>query len=197
MAKRHLTRSVLTFALLFSIVFVGLPVSAQTQSTAPVAVASEQYSKALATIEEKVEARRKELGIPGMSLAIVKDDKVIYSKGLGYKDFENKVAVTPDTQFAIGSATKAFTALSVLMTQDEGKLSLDASPKTVLPYFKMHDAETDKNMMIRDLLTHSSGLNRTDLAMVTGKLTRMELIRVAGEAKPVAKLREKFGYQNL
>jgi CubicO group peptidase (beta-lactamase class C family) len=132
-----------------------------------------------------------------MSLIIVKDDQVIYSKGFGYKDFENKVPVTADTQFAIGSATKAFTALSVLMTSDEGKIKLDASPKTVLPYFKMYDPDTDKNMTILDLMTHSSGLNRTDIAMITGKLTRQELIRVAGEAKPIGKLHEKFGYQNL
>lgn len=182
------------FLLFISIVSGTAPYGAIAQSSAPFAP---PYAVALARVEEKVEARRKELGIPGMSLAIVKDDQVIYSKGLGYKDFENKAAATADTQFAIGSSTKAFTALSVLMSADEGKFSLDDSPRKVLPYFKMRDPDTDKNMTIRDLLTHSSGLNRTDLAMITGKLTRAELIRVAGEAKPVAKLREKFGYQNL
>lgn len=191
--KNKTLRVLSSLVILYSLVFVAIPISVFAQAPA----AADQYASGLAAIEAKVEERRKELGIPGMSLAIVKDDKVIYSKGLGFKDFENKVAATADTQFAIGSSTKAFTALSVLMTADEGKLSLDASPKTILPYFKMADAETDKNMTIRDLLTHSSGLNRTDLAMITGKLTRAELIRVAGEAKPVTKLREKFGYQNL
>jgi CubicO group peptidase (beta-lactamase class C family) len=197
MIKRELFRSALTLTLLISIGLSAMPAAAFAQAPAPAASSSEQYAKALAAIEEKVEARRKELGIPGMSLAIVKDDKVIYAKGLGFKDFENKVPATADTQFAIGSATKAFTALTVLMTADEGKISLDASPKTVLPYFKMADPDTDKNMTIRDLLTHSSGLNRTDIAMISGKLNRAELIRVAGEAKPIGKLREKFGYQNL
>ena len=193
MFRNTRTRSIYAFVLAFVMAFTAMPGAVFANGTAPAA----DYTAALATIEEKVEARRKELGIPGMSLAIVKDDKVIYSKGLGYKDFEKKVAVTPNTQFAIGSATKAFTALSVLMTADEGKLSLDASPRTVLPYFKMADPETDKNITIRDLLTHSSGLNRTDLAMITGRLTRQELIKVAGEAKPIGKLRERFGYQNL
>lgn len=197
MSQKDLTRIFLTFVLLFSTIFATLPAVGHAQTAAATVAAPERYSKELNAIEEKTEARRKELGIPGMSLAIVKDDKVIYSKGFGFKDFENKVPATADTQFAIGSATKAFTALSVLMTADEGKISLDASPRTVLPYFKMADADTDKNIVIRDLLTHSSGLNRTDIAMITGKLTRAELIRVAGEAKPVAKLREKFGYQNV
>ncbi|QYO66359.1 serine hydrolase [Leptolyngbya sp. 7M] len=173
--------------------------SAPTASLAQTreANAAQSYSEQLATIESKVAARRKELGIPGMSLAIVKDDKVIYSKGLGFKDFEKQIAATADTQFAIGSATKAFTGLSVLMSVDEAKFSLDDSPKKVLSYFKMADTETDKNITIRDLLTHSSGLNRTDIAMITGRLNRQQLIRVAGDAKPIGKLRERFGYQNL
>ncbi len=192
--KTNLVHRWYAFALILSLLAGAAPFTSLALAPAP---STDTYAEALAAIEEKVEARRKELGIPGMSLAIVKDDQVIYSKGLGYKDFENKTAATADTQFAIGSSTKAFTALSVLMSADEGKFSLDDSPRKVLPYFKMRDAETDKNMTIRDLLTHSSGLNRTDLAMITGKLTRAELIRVAGEAKPVAKLREQFGYQNL
>jgi CubicO group peptidase (beta-lactamase class C family) len=196
MFKTKFLSSLLAFALLFSITLPTFAQIGNAQGSAATASAS-RYAAAVGAIEEKTEARRKELGIPGMSLAIVKDDQVIYARGLGFKDFENKVPATADTQFAIGSSTKAFTALTVLMTADEGKVSLDASPKTVLPYFKMADPDTDKNMTIRDLMTHSSGLNRTDLAMITGKLTRAELIRVAGEAKPVAKLHEKFGYQNL
>ena len=176
---------------------VSIPQIGYAQTSAVQTQVSDDLAKRLAAIEGKVEKRRIELGIPGMSLAIVKDGKVIYSKGLGMKDFENKIPVTENTQFAIGSATKAFTALSVLMSQDDGKLSLDDSPKKYLSYFKMKDAETDKNITVRDLLSHSSGLSRMDLAMITGKLNRMELIQVAGEAKPIAKLREKFGYQNV
>ena len=196
MNPRPPARFVLAFAVTFSTLVTGLPSVGYAQNAAT-ASANDQYQKGLAAIEEKTEARRKELGIPGMSLAIVKDAKLIYSKGLGYKDFENKVPVTADTQFAIGSATKAFTALTVLMAQDAGKLSLDDSPKKLLPYFKMRDPETDAKITLRDLLSHSSGLNRTDLAMVTGRLNRSELIQVAAQAKPTAKLREKWQYQNL
>ena len=107
--------SVLSLLLVFSFFISSMPqaVSAQTATQTQV---SADLEKRLAKIEEKVEARRKELGIPGMSLAIVKDGEVILSKGFGYKSFEKKIPVTADTQFAIGSATKAFTALSVLMS---------------------------------------------------------------------------------
>jgi CubicO group peptidase (beta-lactamase class C family) len=189
-----------SFALILLLFSVSLPRVGYAQTTAIPAAAPQTASdlqSRLAGIEEKLEKRRRELGIPGISLVIVKDDQIIYLKGLGYKDFEKQVAVTPDTQFAIGSATKAFTALSALMSVDEGKLSLDDSPKKYLPYFKINNPDTDAKITVRDLMCHSSGLNRTDLAMITGKLTRQELIQVAGEAKPVAGLREKFMYQNI
>src|SRR6185295_10667054 len=155
------------------------------------------YTGALAAIEKTLEEKRKELGIPGMSLVIVKDDKVIYLKGLGVKDFERKIPVTPDTRFAIGSSTKAFTAMLAAMSADEGKLSLDDSPRKFLPYFTLRDEEAAAKITMRDLLSHRSGLNRTDLAMVTGMLNREELIKVAGMAKPTAKLGEKWQYQNI
>lgn len=187
----------LSLILIFSIFFISLPGAASAQNVSPIRVSVNDLQPNLQEIEEKLEKRRQELGIPGLSLAIVKDNQIIYLKGFGYKDYEKKVPVTPDTQFAIGSASKAFTALSVLMSQDDGKLSIDDNPKKYLPYFKINDAETDKNITVRDLLSHSSGLNRTDLGWITGKLTREEIIRVAGEAKPTAKLREKFQYQNV
>src|SRR6185436_5232147 len=89
----------------------------------------------LAAVEKAVDEKRMALGIPGVSLVIVKDDKVVYIKGLGLRDFERKLPVTPDTLFAIGSSTKAFTAMAVVMAADDRKLSLDDAPKKYLPFF--------------------------------------------------------------
>src|SRR5690349_12242987 len=128
--QKSLSQLALSFLLAASL-FVGLvPRTASAQVAPAVGTRTDStYSAKLQTIEEKLDAKRKEYGIPGVSLVIVKDDQIIYMKGLGYKDLEKQVPVTPDTQFAIGSATKAFTALTVLMAQDEGKLSIDDSPK--------------------------------------------------------------------
>lgn len=196
MLKQNYLRFVLSFAFFFSVFTVTLPGNVYAQTVERAQISGNLQSR-LAKIEEKVEARRKELGIPGMALAIVKDGQVIYLKGLGYKNFEKQIPVTPDTQFAIGSASKAFTALSVLMSRDQGKLDLDAHPGNYLSYFKINDPEINEKITVKDLLTHSSGLNRTDLGWITGKLNREEMIRVAGEAKPTAKLRERFLYQNV
>lgn len=182
---------VLSLALFVAVVPTTLV--AQQPATATAA----DYTTALAAIEKSLEEKRKEFGIPGMSLAIVKDDKIIYLKGLGVKDFEKNIPATPDTRFAIGSSTKAFTAMLAVMSADDGKLSLDDSPKKFLPYFTLRDEEAAAKITMRDLLAHRSGLNRTDLAMVTGVLNREELIRVAGMAKPTAKLGEKWQYQNI
>ena len=170
--------------------------AAKTQAT-PAAASTQNYTEALAAIETAIDARRKELGIPGLSLVIVKDDRVIYIKGLGLKDIDKKLPVTPDTLFAIGSASKAFTAMAAVMSADEGRLSLEDSPKKFLPYFTLRDQEAAAKITLRDLLSHRSGLNRTDLAMVTNMLNREELIKVAGRAKPTNKLGEKFQYQNV
>lgn len=188
-------RLVLCLVLFLSLQPAAL-VAQQTQRPAATATASD-YSAPLAAIEKAIEDKRKEFGIPGASLVIVKDDKVIYIKGLGVKDYEHHVPVTPDTRFAIGSATKAFTAMLAVMSADEGKLSLDDSPKKYLPYFTLRDEEAAAKITLRDLLSHRSGLGRTDLAMVTGVFNREELIKITGMAKPTAKLGEKFQYQNI
>src|SRR5689334_23171727 len=190
--KNRFVALVLTLVVSFALV----PRPLVAQQPTPAATATD-YSAPLAAIEKAIDEKRKEFGIPGASLVIVKDDKVIYLKGLGVKDFERNVPVTPDTRFAIGSSTKAFTAMLAVMSADEGKLSLDDSPKKYLPYFTLRDEEAAAKITLRDLLSHRSGLGRTDLAMVTGVFNREELIKITGMAKPTAKLGEKFQYQNI
>lgn len=196
---RPFVRLLSVFVLAFAITAAALPrpLLAQQATAAKPAASATDDSTALATIEKALDGRRKELGIPGISLVIVKDDQIIYLKGLGYKDIDKKLPVTPDTRFAIGSASKAFTAMLAAMSADSGKLSFDDSPKKFLPYFTLRDPDAAAKITMRDLLSHRSGLNRTDLAMVSGVLNREELIKVAGMAKPTAKLGEKFQYQNV
>jgi CubicO group peptidase (beta-lactamase class C family) len=194
--RRSLNLALSAAMLLSTPALLAARASAQGVPQAQAAAAADLDAK-LAAIEKVVEERRVANGIPGLSLVIVKDDRVIYMKGFGHRDFEKKIPVTPDTLFAIGSSSKAFTAMLVAMAVDEGRLSLEDSPKRFLPYFKLQDPEADAKITLRDLLSHSSGLNRTDLAWVSGVLNREETIRVAAQAKPTAKLREKFQYQNI
>src|SRR3989440_12601990 len=133
-ARRRYLNLVLAAALLLSVAQARpARVAAQPNATTQAAAAPSELDARLAAIEKAVDKKRSELGIPGLSLVIVRDDKIIYMKGLGYKDFERKIPVTPDTLFAIGSSSKAFTAILLAMAADEGEISLDGPPKKFLP----------------------------------------------------------------
>jgi len=154
---------------------------------------------ALATLEKEVEAARLKYKIPGLSLAVVQDGNVIYTKGFGLRDVAKKLPATPDTLYCIGSSTKAFTAATVLMAADTGKLALTDSPRKYLPYFKLYDPDANAKITIADLLCHRSGLPRTDFLMLAseGTLNRPQLIEAVSAAKPTAPLGKAFQYQNI
>jgi CubicO group peptidase (beta-lactamase class C family) len=153
----------------------------------------------VARLEQILDQRRKQEGIPGLALAIVFEDKVVYLKGLGLRDIQQNLPVTPDTLFEIGSTTKAFTAMAAAISVDEGRLQLDDSPKKYLPYFKLRDPEADAGVTIRDLLSHRTGLKAHDDAvwLENQKLSRQEVIKAVMLNKPTAKFREKFQYNNV
>lgn len=96
--------------------------------------------------------------IPGLSVAIVKDDKTIYQKGFGYSDIENKTQVTSETLFEIGSNSKAFTALGILNLQKNGQIKLEDEVTRYIPWFKVNYQGKDATITIEQLLHHTSGI---------------------------------------
>jgi CubicO group peptidase (beta-lactamase class C family) len=157
----------------------------------------DDLSTRLNAFDTRLEEMREKLRIPGLALVIVKDASIVYLKGKGYRNLEERLPATEDTLFAIGSTTKAFTALLVLMAVEEGKLALEDSPKKCLPYFSLKDLEADQKITLRHLLTHTSGLDSTDLGWSTVKLSKEEVIRLAGRAEPIAKVGQEFHYQDV
>src|SRR5215208_2952013 len=195
----------LTMAIIFATAFPGISlprtnsivVSQGTAAKGRLADGAGMQER-LGAIERSVEEMQKELEIPGLSLVIVKDDQVIYLKGFGLRDVERGLPVTPDTLFGIGSTTKAFSSMLAMISVDQGKLSLDDSPRKFLPYFRLRDPAANAKVTIRDLLCHRTGLmSYSDLGLATGVLNRQELIQIAGFAKPTAGFREKFQYNNV
>jgi CubicO group peptidase (beta-lactamase class C family) len=199
MRRRRTFRAILVVAAAAGLLATSCARSgAEGQATsAPARAAIDpELAERLAHIDRVVENKRRELDVPGVALAIVKDGQVIHTRGYGYSDLAEGRKVTTKTLFAIGSSTKAFTAMTTLIAEEEGKLSLDDSPKKCIPFFKLRDPEADANIKVRDLLTHSSGLGRTDESWAYGDLTREDAIRIAGLAKPLVKLGEAWNYQN-
>ncbi len=135
--------------------------------------------------------------IPGLSLAIVENDQIVLARGFGVRSLETMEPVDSGTVFPIGSCTKAFTAMAAIISQDQGKLSLDDPPRRHLRWFRLQDFEADALVTIRDMLSHRVGLRAyADLAAEPGVLTRQEYLKAATGAKPVARLREEFQYSN-
>ncbi len=135
--------------------------------------------------------------VPGLAIAVIKDDRVILSKGYGYRDVEKKLPVTPRTLFAIGSITKSFTVTILGMLVDEGKLDWDTPVREYLPDFRLYDPIATEHMTIRDLVTHRSGLPRHDLVWYGSHLSREEMVRRLRYLKPSKEFRSAWQYQNL
>lgn len=135
--------------------------------------------------------------VPGLAVAVVKDGQVVLLEGYGVRDVASQAPVTADTLFAIGSATKAFTATSLALLVDDGKLAWDTPVRAYLPAFKLKDPLASERMTPRDLVTHRSGLPRHDRVWYASPLSRRELFSRLEHLEPSADLRTRYQYQNL
>lgn len=135
--------------------------------------------------------------VPGLSVAIVRNDSLIYARGYGVREVGKPERVTEKTIFAIGSSSKAFTAAAVAMLVDDRKVSLDASAATYLPGFQLYDPYASRELTVRDLLSHRSGLARGELAWYGSPFDRDEIVRRVRYLRPTWSFRSQFGYQNI
>ena len=135
--------------------------------------------------------------VPGLSVAIVKGDSVIYLKGFGVLEVGKPDPVTPNTLFAIGSNTKSFTSAAVGMLVDEGKMRWDDKVTKYLPGFQLFDPYVTREITIRDVLSHRSGLGRRgDMNWMMAGYDRAEVLRRIRFLEPNAGFRTEMGYQN-
>jgi CubicO group peptidase (beta-lactamase class C family) len=135
---------------------------------------------------------------PGFAVAVVEKNKIIYAKGFGYSDYENKVPVTPNTLFAIGSCSKAFTSAVLGMLSNEKKLDFDDSPRKYIPELKFYNSEMDNSITIRDMMTHRTGLPRHDFSWyLFPSNSKDSLIQRIAFQEPFTGLRKKWYYNNF
>lgn len=151
----------------------------------------------LAQLDAYVAATMKEWKVPGLALAIVKDDSIIYAKGYGTRTVGKTEPVDANTIFAIGSSSKAFTAALVAMAADEGKMKWDEKVTAYLPGLQLNDRYATRDLTIRDALSHRSGLARGDFTWYIGGFSREDILRRVRYLEPSWGLRAQFGYQNL
>ncbi|WP_293313028.1 serine hydrolase [Pedobacter sp. UBA5917] len=158
----------------------------------------QKTSDPLAGIDTLLNRVLKDQQVAGFAVAVVKGDQVIYSKGFGYRDVENKKPVTPNTLFAIGSSTKAFTSSLIGLLQKEGKLSYDGIATSYLPQLKFYNDNMNNQITVRDMMCHRTGLSRYDLSwFVFNTSNRDSIIQRVRYMEPTAGIREKWQYNNF
>lgn len=177
----------LRFLVCFSLLLFALPVFTQHSNV-----------RRLKGLDKKMEEILEATKAPGFAVAVVEKDKIIYERGFGYRDHENKIPVDEHTLFAIGSSTKAFTSAQIGILNGQGKLSLEDSPIKYLPGLRFYNADLNSRAQIKDFMVHRSGIPRHDLSWYffptndrDSLLARMEYM------EPFADLREHWFYNNF
>jgi len=139
----------------------------------------------------------KDYHVPGVGLAVVENGKISYVKGYGVRNVATGAVVTPNTQFPIASVTKSFTALDMMVLVKDGRVDLDAPVTTYIPEFKLADPESTRTVTVRHLLSHSTGLVRTDASIFDPTLTAKDIIAAVAKTELVGKPGETFVYSNV
>lgn len=141
--------------------------------------------------------KMKDWNLPGMAVAVIKNDELILLNELGLRDVKQNLSVSKNTLFAIGSATKAFTSLAIGILVDEGKLDWDTPIKRYMPNFEMHNKYASEHLTIKDMLCHRSGLPRHDMLWYNTSLSRKDLVDRLKHLEFSKDFRETWQYNNL
>ena len=151
--------------------------------------------RASAALERYVQQALRDWEVPGAAIAVIKDDRIVYSAGFGTREIGKDLPVDEFTLFAVGSITKSFTAAAIAMLADEGKLKFDDAVAKHLPEFEFGEPHLTREITVRDLLSHRSGLPRASLLLMN-RFSPDETVTRLRFMKPAAGLRAQFHYSN-
>ncbi len=159
---------------------------------------SAQGDKRLKGLEADLNAILEVTHAAGFAVAVVEGDKVVYAKGFGYRDYENKVPADANTLFAIGSSSKAFTSAILGQLRDEDKLSFDDSPIQYVPELSFFNEEMNNQIKIKDLMCHRTGLPRHDFSWyLFPTFDKDSLVARIEFQEPFTGVREQWFYNNF
>jgi CubicO group peptidase (beta-lactamase class C family) len=171
-----------------------------SRDAAPI-VESPDVAAALEVLDVWIETTRVKNDQPGLSIGIVHDQDLVWTRGYGHADVKKKIPATPATLYRIASISKLFTATSILQLRDAGKLQLDDPIRRHLSWFKIKDDGTDGPVItLRHLLTHTSGLPREVDGVNWNDFTfpdREEMLRVVPRQEMVFPVETEWKYSNL
>jgi CubicO group peptidase (beta-lactamase class C family) len=150
------------------------------------------------SLDTYIQREMKRWNIPGLSVAIVKDGKVLLTKGYGVREHGKPAKVNEYTLFQIASNSKAFTGTAIAMLDAEKRVKLDEKVTTYLPWFRLYDAGSTAQCTVRDLLCHRIGLQtfQGDFLNWGSTLSRKQIIERMALTRPVYPFRYTYGYCN-
>jgi CubicO group peptidase (beta-lactamase class C family) len=179
--------------------FAGPATVSANDETPPAPQSAAALPARLAGLDARVEDIRKRFQVPGIAIAVVKDGDVVLARGWGERAL-GEGPVDGRTLFAIASNSKAFTATALNMLAEDGKLSLDDRVIDHLPWFRMADPTITREMRIRDLLAHRSGLSLGAgdlLYWPTTDYTTREVVERLGQVPIKGGFRDRYAYDNI
>ncbi len=154
-------------------------------------------NKQLTSFDQYMEKTLKDWNTPGACVGVVIKNKLVFAKGYGYKDYEKKLSVTPNTLYQIASNTKLFTTIATGMLVEQGKLDWDKPIKNYVPSIEFYNSELNNTVTIHDMLSHRTGISRHDLIWYKSDFTRKALFEKLKYLEPSQPLRQGFLYNNL
>jgi CubicO group peptidase (beta-lactamase class C family) len=158
---------------------------------------SNELRTALKGFDSFVSKVMAEWKVPGLAVSVVKDGRLVYADGFGSRDLGQNLPVTPHTIFGIGSCSKAFTATTMGILVDEGKLEWDVPVRHYLPDFRLADPVASERLTPRDLITHRSGLPRHDNVWIRSPLARPQMFESLQFLEFNRDIRQTYQYNNL
>jgi CubicO group peptidase (beta-lactamase class C family) len=166
--------------------------------TATLSTQAQDYNKRLKGVDKELNGLLETCKAAGFAVAVVKNDQVLYAKGFGYRDYENKIPADENTLFGIGSCTKAFTASVLGLLREEGELSFEDRPADYIPGFKFYNDEMNQLITIKDMMCHRTGLPRHDWSWYFFPTdSRDSLLKRVEYQEPFTGVRRRWYYNNF
>ncbi len=159
---------------------------------------TEDWRARLDGIEHDLNVVLDSFQVPGFAVSVVVKDQVIYTKGFGFRDLENKIPVDEHTLFAIGSCSKAFTTSLLGILRDQGEVAFDESPRKYCSDLTFFNDEMNSGIVLKDLICHTTGLPRHDFSWYLNPTdSKKDLIKRVAHQEPFARVRQNWYYNNF
>lgn len=175
--------------LLVSFALIALTALGQKKTTGP--------DKRVAELDAYIQKAARDWNVPGLAVSVVQNNNVLLAKGYGTRDKASGAPVNEETLFACASTTKAMTAVCMGMLVDEGKLSWDDRVQQYLPEFILHDPYVTRELRVRDLFIHNSGVGNADFLWSLMDVPTETILKKMRDVEPEYSFRSSFIYQNI